>query len=178
MIHLNKVTSENVHELLRLDVKDEQRSFVASNNESIIEAYLALAHGGHAFPFGIYDDGTPVGFLMIGYGTDDEWEDAPSIADSNYNIWRLMIDKHYQHRGYGRQALKLALGFLRTLPCGSARYCYLSYEPDNIAAKALYGSFGFFETGEKDGDEIIAVLEMDDIPEPYLTAYHNCIIHH
>lgn len=178
MVHLRKVTHGNVRELLRLEVEEYQKTFVASNNASIIEAYLALANGGHAFPFGIYDDETPVGFLMIGFGTDDDWEDAPSIARSNYNIWRLMIDKHYQHRGYGREALKLALGFVRSLPCGSADYCYLSYEPDNVAAKALYESFGFRETGETDEDELVMALEMNAIPELYLQAYVSCANHH
>lgn len=40
---------------------------------------------------------------------DDYWKDAPAIADGNYNLWRLMIGKNYQNRGYGKQALELAL---------------------------------------------------------------------
>ena len=51
---------------------------------------------------------------------DDYWEDAPKIADSNYNLWRFMIDKRYQKKGYGREAMKLALEFIKTLPCGEA----------------------------------------------------------
>ena len=35
-----------------------------------------------------------------------------------------------------------------------------SHEPENSAAKALYASFGFQETGETDGDEVIAVLKL------------------
>lgn len=42
--------------------------------------------------------------------------------------------------------------------CGEAQYCWLSYEPENTAAKKLYHSFGFRETGEMDEGEIIAVL--------------------
>lgn len=68
-----------------------------------IEAYTAITGNGYAFPFGIYDDDTPVGFLMVGYDTDDYWEDAPAIANGNYNLWRLMIDKRYQGKGYGRK---------------------------------------------------------------------------
>lgn len=51
---------------------------------------------------------------MIGYDKDDYWKDAPAIADGNYNLWRLMIDKKYQNRGYGKQAVELALRFIRT----------------------------------------------------------------
>lgn len=98
--------------------------------------------------------------MMIGYDKDDYWKDAPAIAEGNYNLWRLMIDKNYQNRGYGKQAVELALRFIRTFPCGKADFCWLSYEPENAVAKSLYASFGFIETGEKDGEEQIAVLKL------------------
>jgi len=82
------------------------------------------------------------------------------VAADNYNLWRLMIDEKYQNRGYGRAAVKLALDFINTLPCGKAEYCWLSYKPENEVARRLYQSFGFEETGEKDCDELIAVLKL------------------
>ena len=97
---------------------------------------------------------------MIGYDVDDYWTDAPEIAKGNYNLWRLMIDKAYQNRGFGREAVQLALDFIRTFPCGKAEYCWLSYEPENEVARKLYQSFGFEETGEMDGEEKIAVLRL------------------
>lgn len=160
MLRLEKVTGRNVWDILKLRVRQEQRDFVASNDVSIIEAYTAVTGGGHAFPFGIYEGDAPVGFLMIGYDTDAYWEDAPAIAKNNYTLWRLMIDEKYQRRGYGREAVALALAFIRTAPCGKADCCWLSYEPDNAVARALYASFGFVETGEWDGAEQIAVLKL------------------
>ncbi|MBE5844483.1 MAG: GNAT family N-acetyltransferase [Butyrivibrio sp.] len=71
-----------------------------------------------------------------------------------------MIDKQYQGKGYGREAIKLALIFISTKPCGEAEYCWLSYEPENKVAASLYSSFGFVETGEMDGEEVIAVLKL------------------
>lgn len=160
MLRIEKVNGKNVWEILKLTVKEEQMNFVASNDISIIEAYTSITGGGYAFPFGIYYNNLLVGFLMVGYGIDDYWEDAPKIANNNYNLWRLMIDKKYQHKGYGKGAVKLALDFIRTKPCGEAEYCWLSYEPDNIVAKKLYRSFGFVETGDSDGEELIAVLKL------------------
>lgn len=160
MLRLEKIHGQNVWDILRLKVAENQRHFVSSNDRSIIEAYTTIAGNGYAFPFGIYDDSTPVGFLMIGFGTDDYWDDAPPVATDNYNLWRLMIDEKYQHKGYGREAVKLALDFINTLPCGKAEYCWLSYEPENEVARRLYHSFGFEETGEKDCDELIAVLKL------------------
>ncbi len=160
MLRLEKVTGKNVWDILKLHVKDDQKNFVADNDISIIEAYTAIVGGGTAFPFGLYDYDTAVGFLMIGYDTDDCWENPPKIAQNNYSLWRLMIDWRYQHRGYGRAAVALALDFIRTMPCGNAEYCWLSYEPENSCAKHLYHAFGFHETGEMDGEEIIAVLKL------------------
>ena len=72
--------------------------------------------------------------------------------------WWLM--KKYQGNGYGKEAIRLALEFIRTFPCGKAEYCYLSYEPENINAKRLYSKFDFIENGEMDGEEIVAVLKL------------------
>ncbi|MBQ1306586.1 MAG: GNAT family N-acetyltransferase, partial [Erysipelotrichaceae bacterium] len=79
---------------------------------------------------------------------------------NSYSIWRLMIDKKHQGKGYGRDAIRLALDFIRTWPCGKAEYCEISYEPENEAARKLYRSLGFKENGEMDGDEIVAVLKL------------------
>ena len=163
MLRIEKINGKNVWDIVKLSVKEEQANFVAENKTSIIEAYTTITGGGQAFPFGIYDDDLPVGFCMIGYDVDDYWEDAPEIAYNNYNLWRLMIDKRYQHRGYGREAIKLALDFIRTKPCGDAEYCWLSYEPENEIAKELYHSFGFEETGDMDGEEIIAALRLSSL---------------
>jgi len=160
MLRLEQVNGKNVWDILKLTVEENQKNFVANNDISIIEAYTAITANGYAFPFGIYENETPVGFLMIGFDIDDYWDDAPSIAKGNYNLWRLMIDKAYQRRGYGKEAVQLALDFIKSFPCGKAEYCWLSYEPENEAARQLYRSFGFSETGDTDGEELIAVLRL------------------
>lgn len=159
-MRLERVKGNNIWELTKLSVKEDQTSFVATNTESILEAYISITSGGTALPFGIYDGETPVGFLMIGYDTDQSWDNPPSIAAGNYNLWRLMIDRRYQGRGYGRQAVELALDFIRTLPCGPAELCWLSYEPENLAAKKLYESCGFRETGGLDLGEVIMARKL------------------
>ena len=160
MLHLEKVNGKNVWNILNLKVSRSQKEFVAANDVSIIEAYTSITANGHAFPFGIYNGKKPVGFLMIGFDIDDYWDDAPQIAKGNYNFWRLMIDRNYQKKGFGREAVALGLDFIKSFPCGRAEYCWLSYEPENDVARQLYNSFGFTETGDMDGDEIIAVLKL------------------
>ena len=160
MLCLEKVNGNNVWDILKLKVSESQNGFVAPNDVSIIEAYTAITANGHAFPFGLFDGEKPVGFLMIGFDVDDDWDDAPEIAKGNYNLWRLMIDESYQQKGFGKEAVRLALEFINTFPCGKAEYCWLSYEPENEAARQLYRSFGFIETGEMDGEELIAVRRL------------------
>ncbi len=157
MVHLRKADERNVWELIGLDVYEEQQGYVSSNITSIVDAYLALSEGKHAYPFGIYDDDTPVGFIMVQYDLSDE----PEIEKDCYTIRRIMIDKRYQHRGYGRKALQLALDFIRTEPCGKANYCFLSFKPWNENAHRLYNEMGFVDTEFYDGDELIAVKRFD-----------------
>ncbi len=171
MVSLQHINGRNVWDILKLKVSEDQQGFVASNDISLIEAYISKTENGQIFPFGIYKDDVPVGFLMIGFGTDSSWDNAPVIAQNNCDIRRLMIDTKYQGRGYGKEALNLALEFIRTFPCGKAEYCWLSYEPENKAAQDLYRSFGFVETGEKDGEEVIAVLKLSaDVTEGTLST--------
>ena len=160
MLKLKKINRNNVEEILKLEVFDNQKSFVATNNSSIIEAYIAITENNHVYTFGIYKDDTPVGFLMIGYDVNSDEEGAPMIAKGNYNIWRLMIDKKFQGKGFGKRAMNLALEFINTFPCGTAKYCWLSYESDNNVARELYKSVGFVETDEKDGEEIVAIMKL------------------
>lgn len=160
MIVLKPLNDGNRDEITALRVSEEQKAYVSDNTLSIQELQTALAHGGKAFAFGIYDDDTPVGFVMIGFGTDDAWENPPEIAKDNYSLWRIMIDHRFQGKGCGTAAMRAVTAFIRSFPCGPARYCWTSYDPANTAAKHLYQSFGFEQTDEYDDDEVIAVCRL------------------
>ena len=161
-IHLEKLTWDTVDDVLKLKVSKEQKGFVAPNRDSMIDAYFALTE--KKFPvytFGIYLGEKPVGFLMIGY--DVPWaKEYYDLPRGYYYIWRFMIDNRYQGNGYGKEALKLAIDFIKTSPSGRSEYCWLSYEPDNVVARKLYLSFGFEEKKElwKEDQEIPAVYKL------------------
>ena len=159
MIHLEKLTYENFEDVFELKPKKVQYPFVASNMFSVAEAYVTMINGGHVYPFVIYNDERVVGFIQLAYGENAD-QDGVSMEKDSYEVWRFMIDKHYQGRGYGKDALRLALEFIRTFPAGPAELCWISYEPENEIARKLYASFGFEETGEMCGDEIVAVLKL------------------
>ena len=56
--------------------------------------------------------------------------------------------------------MNLALDFIRTMSCGEAEYCVLSYEPENEVAKRLYAPLGLEETDTIDHDEMVVVLKL------------------
>ena len=170
-ITLEKITYKNYIKVIwGLKVNRKQKNFVASNANSLAEAYVAITNGGVALPFAICRNKKPIGFLMIGYGLaeDDDLKDEDpgfvEMASKSYCLWRFMIDKRYQNKGYGRKAMQLALDYIRTFPCGKADICWLSYEPENEVAKKLYASFDFVEQPQwykgGEGEEIPAILSL------------------
>lgn len=169
-ITLEKITYKNYIETIwKLKVKRCQKGFVASNNNSLAEAYVAITNGCVALPFVICKNNKPIGFLMIGYGmSEDDFEGEDSafieMVKKSYCLWRFMIDKRYQGKGYGKKAMELALDYIRTFPCGKADICWLSYEPENEVAKKLYASFGFIEQPQfykgGEGEEMPAFLKL------------------
>ncbi len=98
-IELRPVDDTNREAVLALSVREDQ-PFVAPNDVSLRQADEANAeHPGVARPFGIYADGKLVGFCMFAFYPEDGDE------DDRYWLWRFMIDKSEQDKGYGQAAL-------------------------------------------------------------------------
>ncbi|WP_088546975.1 GNAT family N-acetyltransferase [Paenibacillus aquistagni] len=159
MITLRKITLDNRRDIFNLEVTEDQRRYVASNLSSVASCYVLATNGGHPFPLAIYADEQPVGFVMITYRITG-YDLPASIPEESYCILRLMIDKQHQNKGYGREAMDKILAFIRTYPAGPARFCWIPYKEENIAAKKLYESFGFRSNGEICCDESITVLTL------------------
>ena len=73
-----------------------------------------------------------------------------------------MIDKAWQGKGLGKQALQTSIDFVKTRPCGKAEFVWLSYEAENTAARALYYAAGFHENNELCDGETVAVLRLKE----------------
>lgn len=131
-VELKKITKDNIDEILALKVSVEQENFVQTTAYSLAKAWVFR---NTAFPFAIYAHNTIVGFIMLGY-----YE-----VKNQYTVWQFMIDERYQHKGYGKSALNLGIQFLKDK--FNINEVYLGVNFQNIVAKKLYYSFGFFETG-------------------------------
>lgn len=141
-ISLRGITVENWEECINLQLPEEQCRLVASNLYSLAEAYVQPS----LHPRAIYDGEQLVGFVMYQRSEDDS------------SIWipRFMIGAAHQGRGMGRRAMKATLDEVRSHWPESP--ILLSLTPENRAARRLYLSLGFVDTGEhKQGEDILAL---------------------
>jgi len=150
-ILLRDVTKENLLACVRLKLAPEQEHFVASNAYSIAESKFMPTY----IPQAIYHrtegeaEETMVGFVMYGFYPDDD----PPFGQ-RYWIFRLMVDREHQGRGYGREAMRQVLARLEADPnCPSV---LIGYETENVVASKLYADLGFREIGPAPWGEHVA----------------------
>ena len=141
-ITLRDVTQETFRSVAKLSVADDQKNFVAPNAFSIAEASFS----DEAWFQAIYADETPVGFAML-------FED---FEKAEFGLWRFMIDKEHQGKGYGRAALELIIERVKNHP--NATKMELSVVPENIGAIKLYENMGFVDTGRVEWEEKVYEL--------------------
>ena len=149
-ITLRDIDRENFLPCVRLEVREDQQSFVASNAFSIAQSKVEPGFRTQA----VYDGEEMVGFVMYGY---DEEEGCHSVA-------RLMVDRRHQGKGYGRAAMGEVIGRLRAE--AGCRQIALSVNPANVAAQALYRSLGFEKTGELSHGEEVMRLRLGGAGQP------------
>ena len=200
MVNLRRITHQNLRACI-YDIKtnEAQKDFVDSNVESLAEAYTSITNGSFATPYAVYDNDAMVGFVMYTFA-DKPGGDflSPPCVLPCYFIWRILIDKNHQRKGYGKQAIEkiiaeinnpaaeqrgmlfskgIGLGFntlmtapegrgikpsprIKTMPHGKADRVYTSWNPNNIASKLLFESFGFVDTGDICDGEVVVRLDI------------------
>lgn len=143
-VSLREVSAETVRQICRLKVTEEQNQFVAPVAVSIAQAYFCP----EAWFRAVYAEETPVGFVML--------YDDPVKAE--YFLWRFLIDERYQGRGYGREAIRLLVEYVRSRP--GAKELKVSYVPLAGGPEPFYRMLGFVPTGEMEDDEVVASLTL------------------
>ena len=145
-VTLQEVDADNWREIAALEVTPEQQRFVATP-----AYYLCLCCYGDLWsPLAVRAEGRTVGFLM--------WAIDPD--DGSCWLGGITVDRRVQGRGYGSGAVRAAIGTLSR--AHDVREFALSYEPENERARDLYRRIGFVETGETEGDEVVARYRVPD----------------
>lgn len=150
-IVLKPIDETNRDAVIALSVRKDQ-PFVAPNDYSLKQAEETNAENpGVARPFAIYAEDRLVGFCMFAFAPEAEDE------DDRYWLWRFMIDKSEQGKGYGQAALDEIIRYFRE---HGADVLYLSTEPENECGVHVYHKAGFQETGEIDDGEATFILKL------------------
>lgn len=145
-VTLQEISDKTVSGICRLSetLTDPQDLFVAPNALSLAQAHFHQ----HAWFRAVYAGKTPVGFILL-VDNDEKRE---------YFLWRYMIAAPYQGHGYGRDAIKLLVDYVRTRP--GAKELFVSCVPHPQGPYDFYVKCGFVDTGEVEGDEVVLKMAL------------------
>ena len=134
MISFRKITEENFDLMLVMNGGDDGL-FTTPVATSLAQAWLYHEDDGDIYPFAIYEEETPVGFMQIG-------------SDSQQRVaclWHFLIDQKHQGKGYGTAAVKLLLQLMQE--SGKYDSIGLCCHKDNLKGQRVYQKAGFRPTG-------------------------------
>ncbi len=141
-VTLREITPANLRAVCALEVDESQRGNVTANAVSLAEAWL---HPKEAWPRAIYADDELAGFVMV---YDPLAVEAPLEID--FFLWRLMVDRRAQGRGYGSAAVELVLAHVRARGASRLLVSHVKTQP---ALGRFYESLGFVYTAREDDRE-------------------------
>ena len=143
MLKLEEITKDNFKMAIEIKVTKEQDLVIAPTVYSLAQCYLYT----EMKPFLIMKDDVAVGFILF----------VVSEKESFYEICRFMIDKNHQRKGYGKEAMILAIDYLKS---NGAKTIELSHRTDNPHPSKLYLDLGFEYTGIIEGYEKMMKLTL------------------
>ena len=133
MVNFRAITEENFDTIVDMKCPADA-DFVASNAYSLAQAWL-YRDAGDVYPFAIYNDDAPVGFMML----DEDLDEKCLI------IWRIMFPVENQFKGYGAAAIREIIRLAKE--SGKYDFMLLGCDPENHAAEHVYRKLGFTPTG-------------------------------
>jgi diamine N-acetyltransferase len=137
LITLREISAETVGAIVKLEVAEDQKNFVASNAVSLAQALFSP----EAWYRAIYCGDEPVGFVML----YDEALRPATPPHPKVGVWRLMVDRRFQ----GLQVIEhvRAKGLYSKLE--------LSYLPGPGSPEPFYRQLGFQPNGKVENGEVV-----------------------
>jgi diamine N-acetyltransferase len=147
-ITLKVITDDDLHDVIKLSdtLTDEQKKCVAPNVYSLAEAYV---NQHIAWPRAIYLDDQPIGFVMLSLDNNEADEaDKPS-----YYLWRFMMAREHQQKGYGKQVLDMIVDKCKQ---EGVKTLFTSCNQDTLQPFKFYVDYGFIYTNEiHEGEKVL-----------------------
>lgn len=135
MVELRAVTEKNYEECFRLNASMADESFVDSVIYSLAEAWVYYKD---TKVFAIYNDEIMIGFVSM------------YVGENNYQIINFLIDDAYQKKGFGTEAAKSCISFLKNEY--NAKRISVPVEERHIVAQKFWRKLGFdFSDSVEDG---------------------------
>jgi diamine N-acetyltransferase len=147
-IALRPAADEEGAALEALRVAPDQLDFVGSVAGAFREA--EEEPDGRAIQFGLYDDDTLVGFVML----SDEVGNPSYVA---HYLWKLLIDERFQRRGYGTAAIDLVAEFFRSRGVDTM---WTSASKGDGSPLPFYERYGFVRQGKTSWGEVMLRLDL------------------
>jgi len=149
-ISLREINADTVRSIIKLEVADDQKHFVANNAVSLAQALFSP----EAWYRAIYRGDEPVGFVML----HDEGKSTKPPEHPEIGVWRFMIAKQFQGQGLGKAALLQVIEHVRAQ--GVYPKLLLSYVPGPGCPEPFYRGLGFVPNGRMDAGEVVMEISV------------------
>lgn len=137
---LKQLIGQQIRELKRLEISDQQMEFGGSFKRSIDECLSGSPN--RIRGLGILFDGSPIGLVVLKRPPlSPAWASEDTVT-----LHGLKIDIRWQGKGYGRDAFSSATAFCKSI-WPDAKQLALSVDAENQVALSLYKSFGMTDSG-------------------------------
>ncbi len=140
-IHFRKISMDDCRQITQMQLLESQEEYVMPFVDSLAQSYSDLFESEITVTYALHNGDNPVGLMEIYYGRGS---DFPGLNDRPvYELFRILVDKDSQGKGYGTKAVQLFLDYVKEKPLGEAEDVVVSVVEGNDAALKLYEKFGF-----------------------------------
>ncbi|HEL1550830.1 TPA: GNAT family N-acetyltransferase [Streptococcus suis] len=134
MIRLELVNKDNFEAVLQVQLAPEDQRRVASVEYSLAQAWL-YKDLGMILPYAVLSGRKVVGFAML----------SIEPKDNSYYLWRLLIDKDFQNRGFGKEVIQQMIGKAKADPL--CHKISINYVIGNHKMRYILEKLGFQSVG-------------------------------
>jgi diamine N-acetyltransferase len=155
MLEKREVTRDTLWPLIRLEVRADQRDLVSPNIKTFAEAPYETG----ARVWGLWDGDAPVGLMAMVHPGEYQFFQPEDDREAAY-LWRLMIAAPFQGRGYGRQAIAMAVEVAQAWGCPRITAGVSDVPHSNMG---FYERQGFRWTGRYEEGEKVIVRDVSPL---------------